>query len=94
MNEYASSEDVLMISAIVQKSEMRIAHPVSLRVQPLTIDEALARGLKIPTVESNWDIKENSSEQRRRIPIRAKGKHEIYNIIHHYNFNAMHSRRW
>ena len=61
-----------MISAIVQKSETRIAHPVSLRVQPLTIDEALTRGLTIPPVEGNLDITVNTTEERRRIPIRAK----------------------
>ena len=72
---YASSENVLMISSTVRKSEIRIAHPVSLRVQPMTIDEALTRGLNITA-----DIKENNTELRRRIPIRAKGKPEIFTI--------------
>ena len=80
MNEYASSEDELMISAIVRKSETRIAHPMSLRVQPLTIDEALARGLEIPPVEGNLNIKENNTEERRRIPIRARGKCEVFYV--------------
>ena len=65
-----------MIASTVRRSETRIAHPVSLRIQPLTIDEALTRGLDIPTVEGNLDIKENTTEIRRRIPIRAKGKCE------------------
>ena len=79
-----------MISAIVRKSETRIAHPVTLRIQPLTIDEALTRGLDIPTVEGNLDIKESNTDERRRIPIRAKGRLKC-DIIHHDNFYAMHS---
>ena len=78
LNEYASSEDVLMISSVVRKSEIRMAHPVSLRVQPLTITQALAMGLKIPPVEANWDITENTTEEQRRIPIRAKCKCKLY----------------
>ena len=69
---------MLTISSTVRKSLTRISHPVTLRIQPLTIDEALTRGLDIPTVEGNLDIKENTTEERRRIPIRAKGKCEVY----------------
>ena len=76
MEEFASNEDVLKISSVVRKSEIRMAHPVSLRVQPLTITEALVMGLHIPSVEGNLDITENNTELRRRIPIRAKCKHE------------------
>ena len=82
MNEFGSNEDMLMISSVVQKSKTCIAHPVSLRVQPLTITEALAGGLDIPTVEGNVNISDNTSEIRRRIPIRAKCKSEVY--IHCY----------
>ena len=67
-----------MISSTVRKSEIRIAHPVSLRVQPLTIAEALTRGIDFPPVEGNLDITVNNTEERRRIPIRAKGWCEIY----------------
>ena len=76
-DEYASTEDMLMISSVVQRSEIRIAHPVSLRVQPLTITEALARGLQLPSVQGNVDVRDNTSEIRRRIPIRAKCKSEV-----------------
>ena len=67
-----------MINSVVQKSEVRIAHPVSLRVQPLTVADALAMGLTLPSVEGNVDISDNTSEIRRRIPIRARRKYELY----------------
>ena len=76
MEEYAINENALMISTLVQKSEIRMAHPVSLRVQPLTIAQALEVGLNIPLVEGNLDIKENDTLERIRIPIRAKGEHQ------------------
>ena len=78
LNEYANNEDVSMIRSVVRKSEINIAHPVTLRVEPLTIDEALSRGLEIPTVEGNLNITINNTEERMRIPIRAKGKHEVH----------------
>ena len=86
MVEYASSEEVLRISSVVRKSEIRMAHPVSLRVQPLTIADALAMGLNIPPVEGNLDIKENNTEERRRIPIRAKGKCEVCTSLSYNKF--------
>ena len=85
MEEYASNEDVLRISSVVRKSEIRLAHPVSLRVQPSTVDDALAMGLTIPPVEGNLDITENTTEERMRIPIRAKGNIIMVKYIHHYH---------
>ena len=38
----------------------------------MTIDEALTMGLTIPTVDG-VDITVNNTEQRRRVPVRAKG---------------------
>ena len=76
MEEYARNEDVLRVTSVVRKSEIRMAHPVSLRVQPLTVDEALVMGLTIPPVEGNLDITENTTVERMRIPIRAKCKRE------------------
>ena len=73
LEEYANSENAPGISTVIRKSEKRLAHPVSLRVQPLTIAQALARGLNIPSVEGN-DITVNNTEERMRIPIRAKCK--------------------
>ena len=65
----------MMINSVVRKSETSIAHPVTLRVQPLTIDEALARGLDIPMAQGlNLT---NNTGQLVRIPIKAKGKHEL-----------------
>ena len=75
-----------MVSSVVRKSEIRMAHPVSLKVQPLTIADALAMGLKIPFVEGNLDIKENNTEERRRIPIRAKCKCEVCTSSSHDKF--------
>ena len=72
-----------MINSVVQKSEVRIAHPVSLRVQPLTVTDALAMGLALPSVEGNVNIADNTSEIRRRIPIRARGKCQL-NISSHF----------
>ena len=76
-----------MIESVIQKSEVRIAHPVSLRVQPLTVADALAMGLALPSVEGNVDIADNTFEIRRRIPIRARGKCQFYTSSH---FIAIH----
>ena len=77
LEEYASNEDELMISSIVRKSEIRMAHPVSLRVQPLTVADAQAMGVNIPPVEGNLNIEENTSMEQTRIPIRAKCKCKV-----------------
>ena len=71
-----------MVASTVQKSEIRIAHPVSLRVTPLTIADALAMGLQLPSVESDINISDNTSEIRQRIPIRARRKWKLY--IHYH----------
>ena len=63
MEEYASNEDMLMISSVVRKSGIRMAHPMSLRVQPLTVADAVAMGLTIPPVEVG-DITENTTDER------------------------------
>ena len=89
LEEYASNEDVLRISSVVRKSEIRMAHPVSLRVQPLTVADALAMGLTIPPVEGNLDITVNNTEERMRIPIRAKGNIVKYVHHHHHIINFM-----
>ena len=75
-----------MIRSTIRKSEIRLAHPVSLRVQPLTVAQALEMNLEIPPVEGDLDIKDNTSEARMRIPIRAKGKCEVYHHSHVINF--------
>ena len=71
-----SSESNEVITTSVLKTQTQLAHPVSLRVQPMTIDEALTMGLTIPLVDG-VDITVNNTEERRRIPIRAKGKLDI-----------------
>ena len=82
--QYSRVESNLEIPVIVQKTEIRLAHPLTLRVQPMTIAEALARGLHIPLVDG-VDITVNNTEERRRVPIRAQGKHDIKLILpHHY----------
>ena len=68
-----SSESNEVITTSVLKTQTQLAHPVTLRVQPITIDEALAMGLTIPTVDG-VDITVNNTVQRMRIPVRAKGK--------------------
>ena len=68
-----SSEPKEVIGTSVWKTHTHLANPVSLRVQPMTIDEALAIGLTIPTVDG-VDITANNTVERLRIPIRAKGK--------------------
>ena len=72
-----SSETKETISTSVWKTQTQLAHPVPLRVQPMTIDEALVRGLDIPSVDG-MDITVNTTEGRRRIPIRAKGESDDY----------------
>ena len=76
-DEYESSESKRVITTTVGRTETRLAHPVSLRVQPMTIDEAVAMGLEIPLVEGYFNITENNTDLRRRIPIRAKGKQHL-----------------
>ena len=61
------------MSVIIQKKGTQLAHPVSLTVQPMTIDEALTRGLDIPLFDG-VNITTEDSQERRRIPVRAKGK--------------------
>ena len=84
MEEYANLEDLLMIESVIQKSDIRISHPVFLTVQPLTIADALAMDLQLPSVEGKVDIGDNTSEIRRRIPIRARCKCELYYTLSHY----------
>ena len=84
MEEYASNEDELIISSVVRKSEIRMAHPVSLRVQPLTVADAQAMGVNIPPVEGNLNIEENTSMERTRIPIRANCKCKVCMSIIYY----------
>ena len=70
--QYASSEAKEIITTSVWKTQTHLAHPVSLRVQPMTIAEALAMGLDIPTIDG-VDIAINNTLERERVPIRAKG---------------------
>ena len=69
--EYVNDEDELTIPVTVQKTQ-RIARPVSLLIEPLTVEDALMRGLDIPLV-GDVDI----TAINPRIPIRARGKHFI-----------------
>ena len=66
--EYANDEDELTLPVTVRKTE-RLAHPVSLLIEPLTVEDALMRGLNIPLV---GDV--NITAINPRIPIRARGK--------------------
>ena len=70
--EYASNEEQLRIPVSVLKTQP-IAHPVTLRIQPMTIAEALTRGLSIPLV-GGVDISVSDTDERRRVPVRATGK--------------------
>ena len=78
---YTVSEDKQIISCLVYKPFFaRMAHPVSLRVQPLTIAEALAMGLEIPLVDG-VNITVNNTEERIRVPIGAKGKGRVHSSL-------------
>ena len=76
--QYTSSETNFEIPVTIRKTESRLARPVSLRVQPLTIADALLMGLSIPLVEGvDKAINIIQDPIRYLVPVRAKGMHII-----------------
>ena len=69
--EYTNNEEEPAVPVIVTKNQ-RLARPVSLFIEPLTVEKAMMRNISIPLV-GDVDI----TAVNPRIPIRARGKHFI-----------------
>ena len=73
--EYVNNEEELTLPVTVRKTQ-RLARPVSLLIESLTVSSALALGLDIPLV-GGVDI----TAINPRIPIRARSKPTVLCIV-------------
>ena len=82
--QYANIESNLDIPVIIQKTGVRLAQSVTLKVQPMTIADAMTMGVSIPLVEG-VDITINNTKERMQVPVRAKGMNMKVSNGHKYD---------